>query len=131
MPVSLLAIAIATVASFVIGGIWYSPALFGRKWMAENRLSQEDLAKRSLPLIFGLSFVLSLVMAINLAFFLGKSGPRFGVMAGLAVGIGWIAPAFGVVYAFEKKSFMLFLMNAGYHVLSFLTMGLIIGFLQR
>jgi Protein of unknown function (DUF1761) len=131
MPVNWLAIGLATLASFIVGGIWYSPGVFGRKWMAENHFNQDDVAKRKMARVFGLSFFLSLVMATNLAFFLGKSSLRFDVLASLGVGIGWIAPAFGVVYTFEKKSIALFLINAGYHVVSLLVMGLIIGMLQR
>ncbi|HQU56998.1 MAG TPA: DUF1761 domain-containing protein, partial [Chitinophagaceae bacterium] len=36
-----LAVLVAGISSFVIGGIWYSPALFGNAWMKENNLSEE------------------------------------------------------------------------------------------
>ncbi len=50
-----LAVIAAALATFLIGGLWYSPALFGRAWMSANNLTQEDL-KGSMAKIFGLSF---------------------------------------------------------------------------
>ena len=31
-----LAVLVAAISSFMLGGLWYSPALFGRAWNAEN-----------------------------------------------------------------------------------------------
>ncbi|GAB4160087.1 MAG: hypothetical protein Fur003_3760 [Candidatus Dojkabacteria bacterium] len=67
-------------------------------------------------------------MAFNLAAFIGKEADwSFGLMAGLAAGLGWVALAFGVNYMFEGKSFKLWLINAGYNTVVFALMGLIIG----
>jgi hypothetical protein len=78
--------------------------------------------------IMGLSFVLELIMAINLAAFIGpKASLSFGTFAGAAAGFGWVALAFGVTYLFERKSFRLFLINAGYQGIAFTIMGAIIG----
>ena len=33
---NLRAVLLAAVSSFLLGGLWYSPALFGRLWNAEN-----------------------------------------------------------------------------------------------
>jgi len=38
-----------------------------------------------------------------------------------------VALSFGVTYLFERKSFGLFLINAGYHGLAFTLMGAILG----
>ncbi len=31
-----LAVFVAGISAFVLGGVWYSPALFGKAWMKEN-----------------------------------------------------------------------------------------------
>ena len=31
-----LAVLVAAVSTFLIGGLWYSPAMFGRAWMSAN-----------------------------------------------------------------------------------------------
>jgi hypothetical protein len=41
--VNWLAAIAAALASFVLGGLWYSPVVFGRTWMRENSLGEEQL----------------------------------------------------------------------------------------
>jgi len=122
------AIFVAALSTFLIGGLWYSPMLFSKSWMEENGFSEEDLKGANMPKIFGTSFVLALVMAFNLAAFLGETSDlAWGITAGALAGIGWVAASIGVTYLFERKSMKLFLINAGYHVIAFIIMGAIIG----
>jgi hypothetical protein len=122
------AILVAALSTFVLGGIWYSPAAFGKAWMKENGLTEEDLKKGSMTKIFGLAFVLGLVSAVNLAMFLGPDADvTFGAFAGFAAGFGWVATFVGTHYLFERKSFKLFLINAGYSIVALTIMGVIIG----
>jgi hypothetical protein len=126
--INYLAVLAAAISAFVIGGMWYSPILFGGVWMRETGLSDAMLKKRSMGLVFGTSFVLSLIIAVNLAAFL--SGPpdlQWGATAGALAGIGWVATAIGITYLFEAKSMKLFLVDAGYHAVTFIVMGAIIG----
>jgi hypothetical protein len=123
------AILAATLASFLLGGLWYSPVLFGRRWMNENGPTSETVQQRRHPaVIFGGSFVLTLIMALNLGAFLsGPASLAWGAEAGLLAGAGWVALALGVTYLFERKSLSLFFINAGFHAVSFTLMGAIIG----
>jgi hypothetical protein len=122
------AILAAAVAAFMVGGTWYSPALFGKAWQRETGLSDAQLAGRNAGLVFGVSFVLSLVAAFVFAMFLGpKPAFLFAFMAGLSAGIAWVATSFGINYLFESKSLRLFGINAGYHVAQYATMGAILG----
>lgn len=123
-----LAIFVAALSTFLIGGIWYSPILFSKTWMAENGFKEEDLKGGNMAMIFGGSFVLGFIMSFNLAAFLSDSSDlAWGITAGALAGIGWVACAMGVTYLFERKSMKLFLVNAGYHVISFIVMGAIVG----
>ncbi len=122
------ALLVSTLSTFLIGGFWYSPLLFGKSWQLENKLSDEDLQKRNPVLIFGGSFLLALVASLNLALFIGpKADWTFGLTAGLLTGLGWVAMAFGTTYLFERKSFKLFAINAGYHVTCLALIGLLFG----
>ena len=126
--VNWLAVAAAALATFLIGGLWYSPLLFSRAWMADNGFTEESLKGANMARIFGGSFVLALIAATNLAFFLGdKSDFTWGLTAGALVGLGWVATAYGTTYLFERKPLRLFLVNAGYHALAFTVMGGILG----
>jgi hypothetical protein len=109
--------------------LWYSNALFGKAWMKENKLTDEDLRNANPAKKFGLSFVFSLVMAFNLAAFLGddKTDMAWGAMAGALAGIGWVAMSIGIVGLFENKSWRYIFINAGYNIVAFIVMGVIIG----
>lgn len=124
-----LAILVATVSTFLLGGLWYSPTLFGKAWMQEMGFTEDALKSRGgTGRIMGISFVLELIMAFNLAAFIGpKASFSFGLFAGAAAGFGWVALAFGVTYLFERKPLRLFLINAGYHAVAFTAMGAILG----
>ncbi len=113
----------------MLGGLWYSPVLFGRAWMQEMSFTDESLkAKGNVGLIMGVSFLLELVMAFNLSAFIGaKASVGFGAFAGAAAGFGWVALSFGVTFLFERKSLRLFFINAGYHGVAFTLMGAILG----
>ncbi len=124
---NLLAILVAALTSFVIGGLWYSPILFGKAWMAENGFTEQD-TQGNMGMIFGTTFVLALIIAFNLAAFLGPEATfTWGLTAGALAGIGWVAAAIGILYLFERKSMRLFLINAGYHAVTFTVMGGILG----
>ena len=100
-----LSILLAAVATFILGGMWYSPIVFGKAWTNLNRFTPEDLASRKMGMVFGVSFLLALVSSTSLAFFLGaRPGIGFGALAGFLVGV-WVAASFGITFLFEKKPF--------------------------
>ncbi|MDT8322371.1 MAG: DUF1761 domain-containing protein, partial [Xanthomonadales bacterium] len=51
----------------------------------------------------------------------------FGIGAGAAAGIFWVAGSFGINYLFELKPLRLWLVNGGYHSIQFTLYGLIFG----
>jgi hypothetical protein len=127
--INLLEVLVATLASFAVGGLWFAPFVFGKQWMRANNFTEEDLKRGSPPVIFGVAFVLSFIMALNLAFFV--SGPEVGLgyalVASLAAGLGWAAMGLAVVALFERRGWDYILVNGGYLVVSFLAMGLVYG----
>lgn len=123
-----LAIVLATLSTFFIGSFWYSPLLFSKAWMAENGFTDADLESRNMVLIFCLALVLSFVMALNLALFIGPDATAVGgAAAGAAAGVGWVAAALGMVALFERKTLRYVLINAGYLAVTFTVMGGILG----
>ncbi len=123
------AILVATLANFLIGGVWYSGLLFGKAWMAENNFSKADLQQGNMPRIFGLTLLFSFVMAFNLAMFLNdaKTTTSWGAMAGFLAGFGWAAMSIFVIGQFERKTTRYMLIHGGYVTISFIVMGLILG----
>lgn len=131
MPeVNWVAVLLCGVSSMILGGLWYSPLLFGRAWQRGAGLSDADLAGGNMALIYGLAFVLSLVAAAVFAMFLGREmGVGPSVAAGAAAGLCWVAAAFGINYLFERRSLGHWLVNGGYHAIQFTLFGLILGLL--
>src|SRR5215207_9862652 len=129
MPqVNWLAIIVAALSTFLIGGLWYSPALFGKAWMRENGFTEESMKGANMAKIFVLAFLLGVVAAINLAMFMGpENNPAMGAMWGFLAGFGWVATFVGTHYLFERRSLRLFLINAGYSAVALTVMGVILA----
>lgn len=124
-----LAVLAAAVASFALGGLWYSPVLFGRAWMSANSLTEAELAKGNMAKIFSLTLVFDIIMSANLAAFLAepKTTAVWGATAGFLAGFGWVALAIATIALFERRSWKYILINGGYMTVQFVVMGLIIG----
>ena len=45
IDLNIAAIFVATIVAFVIGGLWYSPILFGNAWMKHQGYTQKDKEK--------------------------------------------------------------------------------------
>ena len=133
-----LAILVAGISAFVLGGVWYSPLLFGNAWMRENKLTMEDVKKGNAAKIYGWAFILSLIMAANLGMFLAdtpaectgnwaqKTDITWGAIAGFLAGI-WAFCGLAIVALFEQRSARYIFINGCYLLLALTLMGAIIG----
>lgn len=122
------AVLAAAALSFVIGGLWYSPIGFATAWMQAAGLSEAQTKQAPMGRIFGFSALAQLVIAFNLAAFLGpQASVGFGLAAGAAAGLGWVAMSLGVIYLFEQRPLKLWLINSGYQVLTYTVMGGLLG----
>jgi hypothetical protein len=122
-----LAILVATVASFVLGGFWYG-RLFGKAWLAAISKTEEDL--KPIPAPFIISFFTALITAIVLAMFiqaLDIASLSAGIKVGLLIGIGFIATAMASDSAFCGWGLKLWSIQAGYRVVYSVIMGMILA----
>ena len=123
-----LAVVVATLVAFALGGLWYSKALFGNTWLEEVGLTEEAINSASMAKTFGGTFVLQLLATIALATTLGADSTwTDGLQNGLFISVLWIATAYGITYLFEQRSMRLFFINAGYYVVLFSISGSILG----
>ena len=126
---NVLAIAIAAVSNFLLGGLWYS-LLFGKTWQQEAGVSNEKIkAHGSTPYIF--SLVYSVFAAIGFNYLAMYSTSLLGnVILGAVVGVLLVATSLGVNYQFAGRSNKLFLIDAGYHVAQFLVYSLVFWYVH-
>ena len=122
-----LAVVAAAVSIFVIGGLWYSPVLFGNTWSRLAGAPPKGQGGHPAK-VFGLAFVFALFAAYAYAWLMPPAADWMTALhQGLLVGFGFAATSFGINYQFGNRPFTLWLIDAGYHTLQFAVYGLIIG----
>ncbi len=126
-------VAVAAVAGFVVGGLWYGP-LFGKAWMAARGISKDDTAGMNMPLIFGTTFVLNLIASFALAIVLdhtpAQNSAFDAVQVSGAIALFFIVTSIGVNYLFSRMSRKLFLIDAGYWVVIYIVMGAVLALIH-
>ena len=116
------AIAVAALAYFALGSLWYSKVLFVKRWIADLKLDVTDPnAKKGMGMMFGGSLVLMFVQSLAIAILAERLHIRgIGWMGGLKLGAltgcCFCAASVGVNYLYEKKPLSLFLINGGYAI---------------
>lgn len=64
--VNWLALIVATLVPMVLGFIWYNPKVFGNAWMKAADMTDEKVKGGNMGVIFGVSLVLSFLLAFVL-----------------------------------------------------------------
>lgn len=123
-----LAVISASVLILLLGALWYSPVLFYKAWLDQNTFTEEDLKNQNSAKIYGITFVLAILMCYNLAFFLADPSTDlvWGVTSGFLTGF-WAAGIFTVIALFEQKTWKYVLINGGFVLVYFSLVGLILG----
>jgi Protein of unknown function (DUF1761) len=121
---NLLAIMIAALSGFLVGGVWYGP-LFGKVWQREAGVSAEEMGATNPVKLFGLTFAFSVLSAVFLGHLLAffDTSPRSTMMISVGIALGYIIPAIGTNYLFGRKSGKLFAIDAGYWIIFYAAMG--------
>ncbi|MES1216780.1 MAG: DUF1761 domain-containing protein [Bacteroidota bacterium] len=123
------AVIVCGIANLALGALWYSPLLFYKAWKKENNLSDEQLKKINPAKVYGISFILSVIISYNMAFFLGdsKTDMAWGTTAGFLTGFGFSALIFTIIALFEQRSWKYIFINAGFITVYFTLIGFILG----
>ncbi len=131
MAINYLAVVVAAAANFLLGGLWYSPVLFGKKWMALQNITEEDIKRRGgAGKAYGSAIVGALVMAYVLAHIVGYADATTagaGAQSGFWCWLGFVATAGIANTMFEHRPLGLYFINAGYYLVSLIIMGVILA----
>ncbi|HEY8472135.1 MAG TPA: DUF1761 domain-containing protein [Natronosporangium sp.] len=128
--ISWLGVVLAAIAFFGVGAMWYG-ALFARPWMRLSGVTEEQARSSNLVMIFGVTALLGVVASIGLAAVIGEdSSASDGLVTGLGVGALIVAPVLGIQSLYDRKALALWLLNAGYNLVGFAVMGVVIGAFQ-
>ncbi len=120
------AVLVAAVSAFILGGPWYSEAMFGKAWKRESGNKTPGAGHPAK--VFGIAFLWALVAAAAFACIVGPAPElKHSLSMAAVVGFGFVASSYGVNYQFAGRSFLMWLIDAGYHFVKFMLYGLIIG----
>lgn len=116
--INIFAVIVSTVIYFILGSLWYSPALLGKTWMKYQKTNPHE-GRGQLPLMLSATFVLSFILCLGLAFIIMKAGVNTfigGVKAGALCGFSFVFCTQAINAMFDKRPFTLFMIDAGYHI---------------
>ncbi|MDG5491067.1 DUF1761 domain-containing protein [Psychroserpens sp. SPM9] len=107
MEFNFLAILVAAVVPMVLGFIWYNPKLFGTVWMRESGMTEEKMKGGNMAVIFGVSFLLALVLAFFTQFLVIHQTGVVSLIGGdpTAEGVSPTYQAFMDVYGGDFRTF--------------------------
>jgi hypothetical protein len=128
VDINYVAVIIAALVPMVLGALWYSPALFARPWMRAVGRDEDELGG------LGLGYVVSAIAAVLSSYALARI-ERWaevddlwnGALVGLLVWLGFVAGLLAVLTYFGGRPRALWLINAGYQLVSLAIMGAILG----
>jgi hypothetical protein len=142
--INYLAVLVAGIVIFILGGLWYSPVLFAKRWLALQGRTEEQMkaqaASANMPLMYASAFVTGLLIAWTLALILAhigrdpmmtEAGGGVSVMHGAIIGfMCWLGFAATTSYAtalFSGKSKELWFIDSAYNLVSFVLAGIILA----
>ena len=117
-----------------VGMGWYSNALFGSEWreLVGWNEALEKRTKLKMPLTFGASFIMFLLMAYVLAHvveFVGATEIFEGVQTGFWMWLGFVATTMLINILYQGKQLKLFFIDSFYLLIVLLiTGGILVAF---
>ncbi|MBS1806417.1 MAG: DUF1761 domain-containing protein [Acidobacteria bacterium] len=124
--INYLAVLSCAILLWILGAVWYSPALFAKKWMELIGVTREPGKRDGLLLGMTASFFGDLVMSFiiaNILVWANISGFQRGAVLGVLLWIGFIAAPNLPQGLYEKRPFKLFAINSGYWLVGLLIVG--------
>jgi hypothetical protein len=120
---------IALVVSQALGFAWYGKALFGKAWMEEIDKSEKQLRSEARPSANATAVVSAALMILVLANVLDWAGAQSldsALYVGILVWLGFVGAAGALLTAFEGRSWRLWAINNGYHLVNILLAAIVL-----
>lgn len=129
ISVNYLAVIAAAVLQIVLGFLWYGP-LFGKAWMRYMKITPSQISQQGMARTYAWSAVMSLITAYVLSLFVDYMGARSagaGIAAGFWPWLGFVVPVTASSVLYEKRPTGLWMLNAGYQLVSLALMGALLA----
>jgi hypothetical protein len=128
--INYIAVLVSGVAYFLLGGLWYSPVLFAKTWLAAIGKTEEQIKQSGAAAAYIISFIGSLAAALVLAMFVDYAGADSlpaGLVTGFFIWFGFVATTVAPPYFYEDRNKRLYLIYSGYTLVGFLMMASILA----
>ncbi len=130
--INVWAVLVSTVAFWALGALWYSPLLFSKRWQKEVGFKEEEITKTNMAMVFGLSFLVMLLMTWALNFVINSHKAEEvsmlqGLQYGLFTGFFFSMLTMGINYLYQRRSVVLWLIDGFYVMLGLGIAGMILG----
>ena len=127
-----VAVLVAGVVIFALGGLWYSPVLFAKRWVALVGKTEEELKANagSMPMSYLIVLICGLVTAYVMALVVGNFAPGSAVDGALVGALCWLGFAGATSYGtalFSGKPKSLWLIDSGFNLAAFIVAGIILA----
>lgn len=126
-----LAVGVAIVAAFLIGGLWYG-VIFGKAWVKLHKYSDEDVKAmaKTQARSFAIFIIMDFIGAVVLSLFVANleiATVAGGLLLGFLLWLGFVMVDEAKQNAAHRKSLPAFAIDASYSLVTLLAMGAIIG----
>jgi hypothetical protein len=135
--VNWLAVIVTAVVIFMLGGLWYSPIGFSKRWVELQGKTEEQMraeaAAANMPLLYLSAFITSLliatVMGVLLMHFAAVMpiNAAHGAIFGFVCWLGFAASTSYATAVFSGNPKQLWLINSLYNLVSFVVAGIILS----
>lgn len=143
-PINYLAVLVAGIVIFVLGGLWYSPVLFAKRWIAlQGRTVEQEKAQAAaanMPVLYASAFITGLLIAWTLALILAHIGRdptmaeaggvvsvAHGALIGFMCWLGFAATTSYATAIFSGKPKQLWFIDTTYNLVSFVLAGIVLA----
>jgi hypothetical protein len=131
IQVNIIAVLVCAMISFLLGGLWYSPLLFAKKWVSLLGKTPEELMQASNPIMYGIAFLTGTVTCLAMAYvvqYAGASTLSTGAEIGVMCWFGFAgATSYNNQVNFVQKPRALWAIDSGYNLASFVISGAILA----
>ena len=135
--INYLAVLVSAIIIFALGGLWYSPVLFAKRWIALQNKTEEqmraEMATANMPLLYGTALVCSFLQAWVLAMVIGhmaqvaEMGVAHAAIFSTMLWVGFAGATSYVSAAFSGTPRQLWAINSLYNLVSFVIAGIILA----
>src|SRR4051812_1910236 len=135
--VNWLAIIVSAIVIFMLGGLWYSPIGFAKRWIALQGRTEEEMraqaAAANMPLLYLSAFITSLLIAFVMGLLMMHFSAvmpinaAHGAIFGFVCWLGFAASTSYATAVFSGKPKQLWLIDSMYNLVSFVAAGIILS----